>query len=511
MGFTAIWISPVVKNIDTPTPYGLPYHGYWAQDITSLNAHFGTDADLKALSAALHARGMYLMVDIVTNHMASNSAPAGVDYSKLTPFNKPSYYHPYCAIDYNNVTSIQQCWTGDAVVSLPDLRTEDAGVQSVFNNWITNFVKTFSVDGLRIDSAQQVNKQFYPSFVSAAGVYAVGEVFNGNPSFLCDYQTVMPAVLNYASYFWIQRAFTSTSATMDELVGGIQTLASACSDTTLLGNFVDNHDNPRFASLTSDASLIKNAIAYSIFSDGIPIVYYGLEQGFTGTADPANRQALWPSGFNTNADLYKYIRKLNSARKLVTTRDSSYVTSKVKVIQPNSKVLVTAKGSASWQVLSVFTNVGAGASTSFNLASTMTGLTANSKLVDLLTCNVYSADSTGNVAITISSGLPLILYRAEKLSGSDMCANAVGTVSTSSWSGTSTKASSSISSSTSPSCSITAPSCPASNGTTYTSGGKAFIVECGIDRPGNDLQMTYVAGLGQCIDRCAATSQCVDV
>lgn len=53
-----VWISPVVANLDTSTPYGLPYHGYWAQDIYSINPQFGTSADLVALSNALHTRGM---------------------------------------------------------------------------------------------------------------------------------------------------------------------------------------------------------------------------------------------------------------------------------------------------------------------------------------------------------------------------------------------------------------------------------------------------------------------
>ena len=38
---------------------------YWTQDIHSLNSHFGTEDDLKALSSALHNRSMYLMVDVV--------------------------------------------------------------------------------------------------------------------------------------------------------------------------------------------------------------------------------------------------------------------------------------------------------------------------------------------------------------------------------------------------------------------------------------------------------------
>ena len=34
------------------------YHGYWAEDIWSLNSHFGTEDDLKTLSDELHKRGM---------------------------------------------------------------------------------------------------------------------------------------------------------------------------------------------------------------------------------------------------------------------------------------------------------------------------------------------------------------------------------------------------------------------------------------------------------------------
>lgn len=88
MGFTAIWISPIVKNIDGNSNDGSSYHGYWAQDINSLNQNFGTEADLIALSKALHDRGMYLMVDIVTNHMANIGCGNCVDYSKLLPFNQ---------------------------------------------------------------------------------------------------------------------------------------------------------------------------------------------------------------------------------------------------------------------------------------------------------------------------------------------------------------------------------------------------------------------------------------
>ena len=38
-----------------------------------VNPKLGTSDDLKSLADALHKRGMYLMVDVVPNHMVRNS------------------------------------------------------------------------------------------------------------------------------------------------------------------------------------------------------------------------------------------------------------------------------------------------------------------------------------------------------------------------------------------------------------------------------------------------------
>ena len=64
MGFDAIWISPVVDN------FGNGYHGYWAANWEKINSHFGSEDDLKALVKAAHDKGMYVMVDVVANHVA---------------------------------------------------------------------------------------------------------------------------------------------------------------------------------------------------------------------------------------------------------------------------------------------------------------------------------------------------------------------------------------------------------------------------------------------------------
>ena len=84
-----VWISPVNKNYDGPrTQYGDAYTGYWVTDVSQLNPRFGTADDLKQLSAELHRRGMYLMVDLVLNNvMATSTTP---DYS--------GYFFKVCAI-----------------------------------------------------------------------------------------------------------------------------------------------------------------------------------------------------------------------------------------------------------------------------------------------------------------------------------------------------------------------------------------------------------------------------
>lgn len=107
--FTAIWISPVNQNIDTSTPYGRAIHGYWVNDLTKLNPRFGTPNDLKSLVQAAHDKGIYVMVDVVVNHIATTPGKATVqemlDADPLMMYRDvDSYHNPYCRIrDWNKL------------------------------------------------------------------------------------------------------------------------------------------------------------------------------------------------------------------------------------------------------------------------------------------------------------------------------------------------------------------------------------------------------------------------
>ena len=68
LGITTLWISPVVRNVETDANVD-GYHGYWAQDMEATNPHFGDIVALRSLVDAAHARGMKVIFDIVTNHV----------------------------------------------------------------------------------------------------------------------------------------------------------------------------------------------------------------------------------------------------------------------------------------------------------------------------------------------------------------------------------------------------------------------------------------------------------
>jgi len=110
--------------------------------------------------------------------MAYAGAPSKIKYSSLHPFNKKSYYHDYCSTTASVNASQTECWLGDTTVSLADLRTEDEDVRTTFQTWIKDLVTKYSIDGLRLDSAGNVDTGFFPGFCDAAGIFCMVEVYS---------------------------------------------------------------------------------------------------------------------------------------------------------------------------------------------------------------------------------------------------------------------------------------------------------------------------------------------
>src|SRR3954466_11588061 len=63
LGVSPLYLSPVLAARRGSM------HGYDIVDPTPINPELGTEADLRALSNDLHARGLGVILDIVPNHM----------------------------------------------------------------------------------------------------------------------------------------------------------------------------------------------------------------------------------------------------------------------------------------------------------------------------------------------------------------------------------------------------------------------------------------------------------
>jgi alpha-amylase len=422
MGFSAIWISPIVKQMNTPTADLSSYHGYWTLDMYSLNPNFGTADDLKALSKALHDRGMYLMVDVVINHVAWPGNYTNVDYTNYVPFNNAEYYHPYCPIAENGIT----CWLGEAIVELPDIKTENATVRQIYGAWASELVSNYTIDGLRIDAAGNVEVGFFPTLSKSAGVFTIGEVYSGDASFGCSYTGSLDSVLNYPIFFPLIRAFEAQTGDIASLAANIAVVQGLCkTSTTVLGSFTENADQSRIANLTSDLSIAKTFLAYTFLTDGIPILYYGQEQRFSGGLPPYNRESMWLANYNTSSPLVPYVTTLNVVRNQFIKKDTNWATSMMSVVYNDTHTIALRKGPIGSQTVLVLTNWGATdvAGHAITLVQAAHGFAPGDLITDTLNCvNRYVA-SNGNLLVVIDYGLPLALYSTSNLGGSNICIN----------------------------------------------------------------------------------------
>jgi len=67
LGVTALWVSPVLKQVS----FAETYHGYGTQDFLEVNPKFGTSQDLRDLVREAHRIGIYVILDIIVNHVGN--------------------------------------------------------------------------------------------------------------------------------------------------------------------------------------------------------------------------------------------------------------------------------------------------------------------------------------------------------------------------------------------------------------------------------------------------------
>ncbi|KAJ6184948.1 hypothetical protein N7519_006249 [Penicillium mononematosum] len=427
LGFDAVWISPVQSQESTRTADLSAYHGYWPNDLYSINSHFGTSDDLQALSAALHARDMYLMLDIVVGDMAWAGNASTIDYSTFNPFNDQKYFHDYKLLseDPTNDTCVLDCWLGDNTISLPDLRNEDQEVQQILGTWVTQLVSNYSIDGLRIDSVLNIPPVFFSDFSKSAGVFTMGEGATRVASGYCSLQPSLSGLLNYPLYYILSEAFNTTNGDLNRILQAIDHIRTHCED-VLPWEFSHR--------ITMSLALARILQTYRMLADGIPILYYGEEQHLSGGFNPVNREALWLTKYSMNStSLPLLVQSLNRIRSYASgdgekfTVDpesgSDYLSYLSLPIYNSTNILAMRKGFTGNQVVSVVSNLGAKpatkATTQITLGSDGTGFSSAQNVTELLSCKTLVTDSSGNINVDLSSdGGPRVYYPTESLNGS---------------------------------------------------------------------------------------------
>ena len=335
MGFDAIWITPHVDN------WPNSYHGYHFRDWYGTNDNFGTKEDLHRLIREAHKKGIWIMADVILNHVA----PVGTNFSAVNPFNKKEHYHEYCVItDYGNQKMVEDC---RLFSDMPDLKQENPWVTEELLKWIKWTIKEFDFDGFRVDTVKHVPKWFWDKFTQAIDtMFQIGEVFDGRVEYTADYQRHMDSLFNYPLYYAIKDGFCNKN--FQNMRKWIYESRNKFPDPTVLGTIVENHDNARMLSKDYCDKVVvkqnlKSALVLSILFEGIPFVYYGGEQYFKGGKDPYCREPMW-GHYNTQSDAYIAIKKANEIRKKfkLWTKDlvERYISEKVFAFTRGDSVLV---------------------------------------------------------------------------------------------------------------------------------------------------------------------------
>lgn len=162
--------------------------------------------------------------------------------------------------------------------------------------------------------------------------------------------------------------------------------------------------------------LARNALAFTLLAGGIPVVYQGQEQHLAGGDVPGCRKALWLSGYDTSAPLYKHIAYLNQIRNHTVVYRSVYLAAQTHVlnyttdvIRPRKdivRVMLTSKGDGDWSV---------------QLTAIDMGFASGARVLYMLSCNKYQATYQGEVAAWVKGGGPVMLLEEWVLKGSGIC------------------------------------------------------------------------------------------
>ena len=255
----------------------------------------------------------------------------GKHYTPLIPKGEETLKYPAWLNDmdvYHNQGD--SFWRGESSVrgdfaGLDDLYTQKASVVNGMIAIYQDIIDEFKPDGFRIDTVKHVNIEFWQQFSPALMQHAktqgidnffmFGEVYSFEPELLSRFTTEakIPSVLDFAFQGAMTKALVEQQGTdvLAQLFAkdhfyNTEHKYIRNTNANQLVNFTGNHDMGRFAfslkqsphNYSEQAQIQRNLLAHAMmfFSRGVPVIYYGDEQGFVGDGgDQASRQDMMPS------------------------------------------------------------------------------------------------------------------------------------------------------------------------------------------------------------------------
>ncbi len=188
LGFTAIWITPVVQNDS-----GYDYHGYHAYNFSAVDTRYESNGvTYQDLIDAVHAKGMKIIQDVVLNHTCNwgeenllqitSDIYAERNQVVMNGTGDPEniYHHNgFCGGgDWDNYSAQDKTIADDCF----DLETENPKVYNYLVDCYKKYIE-MGVDGFRVDTVKHIsrltfNTVFLPAFKEAGGedFYMFGEV-----------------------------------------------------------------------------------------------------------------------------------------------------------------------------------------------------------------------------------------------------------------------------------------------------------------------------------------------
>jgi glycosidase len=282
----------------------------------AVDPHFGTLADYQHLAAALHQRGMKIVLDTVPNHVGPNH-PWVKDEPTADWFHGTLAHHSVAKGDFRSIPDphaaplasrdVIQGWFANV---LPDLNQENPLVAKYLIQNAMWWIETAGLDGLRLDTFPYVGRAFWHDFhAQLHAIYphltTVGEIFSPDPTITSYFaggvaeqgiDTGLDTPFDFPMYFTLRNVLVH-GASMKQLEDVLRQDRLYPHPQNLV-TFFGNHDTTRFLS-EKDATADELKLAFALLATmrGMPQIYSGDEIAMQGGEDPDNRRDF-PGGFH---------------------------------------------------------------------------------------------------------------------------------------------------------------------------------------------------------------------